>query len=809
MTENRGATDGPKCPKCGRPLKPSSGAAQSETCPHCEKTADDSGGLLAGLATEWDGLDDAGKDQDELQSREGVIEDEPGQIPLTPGTQIESPPTALPSQPASPTDDSEPVFVRVDDDFAPDDPDLAKFSGDSASEESAETPPTQLRQERPETHSNTGTSDKPLQRRISKKPLRRRRRTTVQPSPSPLAPVTETSPEPQSAKGRWWRMAFLVSLAMNAVLMAAMVLLNRGTDMPVVPHPGSGVRVAVSNPDQEMQSPPTESMRANTPLEPARDVPQSIKHPESAQPSEEESPTGSEVSERPETHAPTQRESSESNEEEQEYVESAERIVASNDADRLQNDAGVDEAVGQPVVQESDTILQTDLSLAVVRVMQVAVELAEANKRQDLPRDQAIALVERVADESEIRGTPRELVIELVKEVYAADDLDVPDRTTSNLVGFRLLDAVVKTVEKVRREGVSRDDAVGIVEVVLQEHGLWSQRALSLTSQLVADVYASDKNGQRVVAESERLSNASADSMRRNGDSSPEPIEPNAALEEEPNEPNAADAFASDENGQRVIAGFERLSNASPDGLRRNQDSSPEPNEPNAAVEEDLTHSRTTFRGERLPVDTVNYFGKMTTLRRFLKACRKANARSLQSGRYDGKAVRFTGTLVLADQDYWVLEGHKGRGSALFLEMARPDKFKAGHVVTVYGIGIHSDEHDLTAISAWHTVLEPPGLRYQVAMVPPNIINGGSYQTFTVNCIVNNTGSQVIRNITLAVRLKQIDSPNDVTKEYRVGTLRQGQVSQFQLHFDFYNFVYIGKPSVPFIESTEIVEYEI
>ena len=77
-------------------------------------------------------------------------------------------------------------------------------------------------------------------------------------------------------------MAFLVSLAVNAVLIAALVFVNRGTDWSGERYPETDMRVASSNPNQDLQPIPRESARANTPLDPAHDVPQSIQHPESA-----------------------------------------------------------------------------------------------------------------------------------------------------------------------------------------------------------------------------------------------------------------------------------------------------------------------------------------------------------------------------------------------------------------------------------------------------------------------------------------------------------------------------------------------
>ena len=118
-------------------------------------------GLLAGLASEWDGLDNPGKDHDGLQSRKEVIEDEPIPNALVPNTQIESPPPDSPSQSTSQTDDSDPVFVGGDDVLPPDEPESGESTTDSASEEPTETPLIQRQRERSEIRLNTGTADKP------------------------------------------------------------------------------------------------------------------------------------------------------------------------------------------------------------------------------------------------------------------------------------------------------------------------------------------------------------------------------------------------------------------------------------------------------------------------------------------------------------------------------------------------------------------------------------------------------------------------------------------------------------------------
>lgn len=215
------------------------------------------------------------------------------------------------------------------------------------------------------------------------------------------------------------------------------------------------------------------------------------------------------------------------------------------------------------------------------------------------------------------------------------------------------------------------------------------------------------------------------------------------------------------------------------------------------------------WRGEKLPEGTVNLFGKKRRFSQFVTACRKVNGKTVHSGPFDDAAVRVTGTIVEVSDSGWKVEDKAGRVAITFSEMPVPEKLREGHEVTVYGIARGSEGSDSRDIDAWHVALEPPGVRYEVALRQPDIVVGGTDQIFTVDCVVRNTGRQTLKNLTLAVRLAQTASPNDQIETFTIPELKPGQTLPFQIDFEFFNFQYIGKTSVPQIVGSDIVHYEL
>ena len=215
---------------------------------------------------------------------------------------------------------------------------------------------------------------------------------------------------------------------------------------------------------------------------------------------------------------------------------------------------------------------------------------------------------------------------------------------------------------------------------------------------------------------------------------------------------------------------------------------------------------------EKLKFGWVEYRGKIIAPDKFQKRCKKVGYKDLTTGRrnLNGFAVQLEGQLQQSERGVWQLlitQDKQGRWKDRVLVNATKMKrtnYRPGQVVHIWGVGGEGPE-----VEAWFSDLVPPGVAWKFGLrIPRGGIVGGAVQTFYVDGRVKNVGKQPIQRLRVAVRLYQVQSPNDWIETLILENVAPGQSRNFTVPFEIYNFTYIGATSIPNVEMT-VLDYEL
>jgi hypothetical protein len=124
----------------------------------------------------------------------------------------------------------------------------------------------------------------------------------------------------------------------------------------------------------------------------------------------------------------------------------------------------------------------------------------------------------------------------------------------------------------------------------------------------------------------------------------------------------------------------------------------------------------------------------------------------------------------------------------------------------VYGVVDVESKELLVNGVAWE--LLPPGLSWKYQLQKPTAVVGGQRQSYVVRGTVTNTGSQPMRDVSFAVRMRQVGSPNDSTRLYSLKNLAVGETREWEVKISLHNYVRDGATSVPQVAMT-VVDYEL
>jgi hypothetical protein len=204
----------------------------------------------------------------------------------------------------------------------------------------------------------------------------------------------------------------------------------------------------------------------------------------------------------------------------------------------------------------------------------------------------------------------------------------------------------------------------------------------------------------------------------------------------------------------------------------------------------------------------VDYQGRLWEPQKFCESARRITGHDLvrDAGSLEGKAVHVQGALERREGNSFVVASLDDRGRAcgsVDVDATRLGDvpYRNAQLLQIWGI-----VGPRGVIDARFSTLLPPGVRWQSALRNPGGVVAGTTQTFHIDGLIKNTGSQPLRRVLIWVRMYQISSPNDYTKTFTIDNLAIGETRRFSCPFSLYNFQYIGASSVPRYEF-RVVDY--